>query len=612
MARPSSTQMTRSSSSTSSASSNINVKSADNDDEAGSTPSAASTPPTSCEPDSISPQMASKLDSPLGKDSRLEVSTRDKRKRKSINYSEQAQATAASSRNVSGLTGTTLAHEEDDTEVRSVKKRKVKEEFPAELPPRVQRHSSVKDRMKKVATKIGTVLGKRKILKELDTGTGGLLDEIDLDGEQEALRPAKKLRKNNPAPEKLAKTDSLAKLPAQLITTRRKKQWLTAGLYVGQQQGDNGKQKKLQKRSQAEQRKLNNTPGNPVMPLPMFDYLDNTRAFTIPFDVFHPTWKKGDEKPTNWSQLNRNQLVGEAKELWENEAPLAMSLCICQPSTVPGDRGCDDNCLNRVMHYECDKNNCALSAQQCGNRAFTDLAQRMKKGGKFDIGVEIVKTPNRGFGIRACRAFAPGDIIMEYTGEIISEAECQRRMRDVYANKQSYYIMEFDQGLHIDGTKGSMARFVNHSCEPNCEVRMVKVSGKPRMAIFAGDTGVFTGEELTYDYNFDNFGETRQPCYCGAPSCRGSLARRLNATEQKLKDKEDKERREQAELEAKKHAAQEAKKAAVKAKRGSGWRGWTTVSEALPELKREKAAREEAEKNSSRAKRLANRLVGRK
>lgn len=63
--------------------------------------------------------------------------------------------------------------------------------------------------------------------------------------------------------------------------------------------------------------------------------------------------------------------------------------------------------------------------------------------------------------------------------------------------------MEFDQGMILDATRGSIARFVNHSCEPNC--RMIKrfVGGHPRMALFAGDRGIFTGEELTYDYNFE-------------------------------------------------------------------------------------------------------------
>lgn len=63
--------------------------------------------------------------------------------------------------------------------------------------------------------------------------------------------------------------------------------------------------------------------------------------------------------------------------------------------------------------------------------------------------------------------------------------------------------MEFDQGMILDATKGSIARFVNHCCGPNCSMEKRFVAGQPRMALFAGPDGVLTGEELTYDYNFE-------------------------------------------------------------------------------------------------------------
>lgn len=68
---------------------------------------------------------------------------------------------------------------------------------------------------------------------------------------------------------------------------------------------------------------------------------------------------------------------------------------------------------------------------------------------------------------------------------------------------QCYYLMYFDQNMIIDATRGSIARFVNHACEPNCRMEKWTVAGKPRMALFAGDRGVSTGEELSYDYNFE-------------------------------------------------------------------------------------------------------------
>jgi SET domain-containing protein len=66
--------------------------------------------------------------------------------------------------------------------------------------------------------------------------------------------------------------------------------------------------------------------------------------------------------------------------------------------------------------------------------------------------------------------------------------------------------MTFAPKLIVDATKkGSVARFVNHSCEPNCEMVMWLVNGRPRMALFAkkDGNGIEVGDELTYDYNFE-------------------------------------------------------------------------------------------------------------
>lgn len=100
--------------------------------------------------------------------------------------------------------------------------------------------------------------------------------------------------------------------------------------------------------------------------------------------------------------------------------------------------------------------------------------------------------------------------------------------------------MSFDQNMIIDATTGSIARFVNHSCQPNS--RMIKwiVSGQPRMALFAGDRPIMTGEELTYDYNFDPFSAKNvQKCLCGAPNCRGVLGPKPKEVKPPKPPKED-------------------------------------------------------------------------
>ena len=567
---------------------------------------------------------------------------------------QQETATAGSSRNVSGLTGRTLVAGEDQETAFGKKVDEAMDmewEFAAGSSPRrsprqLQRRPSVKERVRKVASKVGSVLDKRsrdvmeagkrklgksepeespkqsKIMKELDMGTKGVLDEMDLSDDEWGMppaRPVKKAKISGKAPLKEIAQPTMPTAPPLKISSGRKvKKWQKEGLYVGQDPNFDhtppGGRKKLQKKrpgfsnSDAPESTNATLTKRSFMTLPMFSYLDKTRDFTIPFDVYAPSLKKGDEKPKDWFKLNRNRLVGEAKELWEKVEKLPASACVCHPQ-APGELGCEDDCLNRVMQYECNEDNCNLPADQCSNRAFAELATRTKKGGAFDLGVEVIKTGNRGFGVRSCRTFVPGQIIMEYTGEIISEGECQRRMREDYKDKQCYYLMELERGLIIDGTKGSMARFINHSCAPNCEVRMMRVNGTPRMAVFAGDEGIMTGEELTYDYNFDNFSTTQQKCYCGAPTCRGFLSKRLNAAEQKKKAREESEKKRKAAEEALKHAEAEAKKKQVKSDRGSGWRGWVAVDdpETKERLKAEKREREEAEKNSTRARRVAAR-----
>lgn len=70
---------------------------------------------------------------------------------------------------------------------------------------------------------------------------------------------------------------------------------------------------------------------------------------------------------------------------------------------------------------------------------------------------------------------------------------------------------------------GGDGRFVNHSCEPNCEMQKWSVHGLPRMALFAS-RDIKPGEELTYDYNFALFNPSEgQECRCGSNACRGVI-----------------------------------------------------------------------------------------
>ncbi|KEQ57673.1 SET domain-containing protein, partial [Aureobasidium melanogenum CBS 110374] len=216
------------------------------------------------------------------------------------------------------------------------------------------------------------------------------------------------------------------------------------------------------------------------------------------------------------------------------------SLCICTAPVLGSlEPGCGERCLNRVMGYECDPNNCGLG-ELCTNRDFTRLAIRLERTKNADqrskcdsssIGVELFKTSDRGFGVRACTQFEPREIIVEHTGEIITPSP-ETRFRDQLWScvtfLRNFYQMDSDRGMILDATKGSIARFVNHSREPNCKMLKRFVKGQPRMALFAGDYGILTGQELTYDYNFNPYStKDVQECRCGSSNCRGILGPRL-------------------------------------------------------------------------------------
>ncbi|KAL6712579.1 hypothetical protein ACN47E_000456 [Coniothyrium glycines] len=298
------------------------------------------------------------------------------------------------------------------------------------------------------------------------------------------------------------------------------KVWLRQGLYVGQHRGFDARLSESQNRVR---KRARISADNSVLPLPMFacerllneDPKHVFRDFKLPFDIYNPLPKK--VKVDGWVKLHRNRFIGEASSLWKKDKQDS-SQCYCDP-----EDGCGEACHNRIMAYECDNTNCRLSADECRNRPFAELKRR-SKGNRYDYGVEVLDTEDRGYGVRTMRPFQPHQIIVEYAGEIITQQECERRMKQVYRKDKCYYLMSFDNKMIIDATRGTIARFVNHSCEPNCEMIKWTVNGEPRMALFAGSKGVMTGEELTYDYNFDPFSQKNiQICRCGTASCRGVL-----------------------------------------------------------------------------------------
>ncbi|KAI4165154.1 MAG: hypothetical protein LQ342_001022 [Letrouitia transgressa] len=233
---------------------------------------------------------------------------------------------------------------------------------------------------------------------------------------------------------------------------RPSKRWLGQGLFVGQDPDFDPRyttSRNLKKKA-TKQERGETTHQRSILPLPMFAgrrALEIGADFRLPFDVFSPL-PPGQPRPDEWKKTHKSNspvqfvalfakleyldvFVGDAAAIWRKSKLLEASKCICTTK-----RGCDEDCFNRLMLYECDDSNCNIGAENCTNRSFEDLRRRCKAGGKYNIGVEVIKTQDRGYGVRSNRTFDPHQIIVEYTGEIITQDECDNRMETRYKDSE--------------------------------------------------------------------------------------------------------------------------------------------------------------------------------
>ena len=182
----------------------------------------------------------------------------------------------------------------------------------------------------------------------------------------------------------------------------------------------------------------------------------------------------------------------------------------------------DESCVLFACQEECWK--CHSTCQN--NRI---LKKRWKATEVFDAGL-------KGRGLRVMENVQKGDFINEYVGLAVRKAYLER-LFSRYKNERMLYIMQLDGHTYIDARKrGGIARFINHSCEPNCVLQKWKVKGIIRIGIFA-NRPIQAGEELTFDYQWAlKRGRAATKCHCGSPSCRGTLEL-LKSIEQEELDK---------------------------------------------------------------------------
>ncbi|XP_029028601.1 histone-lysine N-methyltransferase, H3 lysine-36 specific [Betta splendens] len=221
--------------------------------------------------------------------------------------------------------------------------------------------------------------------------------------------------------------------------------------------------------------------------------------------------RKNDRKPPPYKHIKMNRPIGKVQIFTADLSEIPR--CNCK-ATDESPCGMDSECINRMLLYECHPQVCP-AGERCLNQAFTKRQYSQ---------VEIFRTLSRGWGLRCVHDIKKGHFVSEYVGEVIDEEDCRSRIRHAQEHDIcNFYMLTLDKDRIIDaGPKGNEARFMNHSCQPNCETQKWTVSGDTRVGLFAL-IDIPAGTELTFNYNLECLGNGKTVCKCGASNCSGFL-----------------------------------------------------------------------------------------
>ncbi|MCC6930391.1 MAG: SET domain-containing protein-lysine N-methyltransferase [Gemmatimonadaceae bacterium] len=138
---------------------------------------------------------------------------------------------------------------------------------------------------------------------------------------------------------------------------------------------------------------------------------------------------------------------------------------------------------------------------------------------------EVRHSPIQGMGAFATRYIPPGVRLIEYAGERLTPAQAESRYPDVAGERHHTFLFAIDDDVVVDAAvNGNEARWINHSCDPNCDA--VIDDGRIWIETIRD---IVTGEELAYDYAYileerhTSAAKKRFPCHCGADNCRGTI-----------------------------------------------------------------------------------------
>ncbi|XP_039268719.2 histone-lysine N-methyltransferase 2C-like isoform X2 [Styela clava] len=135
--------------------------------------------------------------------------------------------------------------------------------------------------------------------------------------------------------------------------------------------------------------------------------------------------------------------------------------------------------------------------------------------------VYLARSRIQGLGLFSARDIEPGTMVIEYIGDIIRIEVSENREKMYEAQNRGVYMFRLDSDHIVDATvTGGPARYINHSCQPNCVAEVVNFE-KEKKIMIVSNRHILKGEELSYDYKFDFEDEGRKiPCLCGASNCK--------------------------------------------------------------------------------------------
>ncbi|CAM6086683.1 unnamed protein product [Calypogeia fissa] len=236
--------------------------------------------------------------------------------------------------------------------------------------------------------------------------------------------------------------------------------------------------------------------------------LDVAEDFTISLEFLKEVMEN-DKEPPPYTHIRRNIFLIKKKR---DDSDDGMT-CSC------GSEGseCGEGCDCRVQSMSCSKD--CVCKNICTNKPYRK-EKRLK----------VVKTEFCGWGAKAAEIVRKGEFIIEYIGEVIDDALCEKRLWAMKGRGiNNFYMCEIGKDFIIDATfKGNPSRFLNHSCQPNCKLEKWRVDGETRVGVFAL-RDIPVGEPLTYDYRYVEFGANVK-CQCGAPNCRVAIGESFHRT----------------------------------------------------------------------------------